>query len=329
MTTTSLNTLSIAATATTATPFTETITDPITGPGFTPAPSPPAAAEAAQHPALAVHDLAIRYGTREVLRDVDLQVAPGEVVGLIGESGSGKTSLARGLLGLVPLARGAVTVDGHEISGLTRARWRAFRRAGHAQYVFQDPLSSLDGRFTARASVLEGARQAFPGPQAARQAEEALRRVGLGPSLWDSRPAQLSGGQRQRVAIARALAVEPALLVCDEPVSALDASSRIEVVRTLQAAARAGTGILLISHDLSSLGAIADRVLVLHEGGIVESGSAAQVLGAPRHPYTRRLIDAIPTLEKPPRARPLDGDDPSPAPDHGERAARSLLDTSH
>ena len=101
------------------------------------------------------------------------------------------------------------------------------------------------------------------------------------------------------MAIARALAVDPALLVCDEPVSALDASSRIEVVRTLTAAARAGTGILLISHDLSSLGAIADRVLVLHGGAIVESGPAAEVLGAPRHPYTRRLIDAIPTLDRP------------------------------
>ena len=148
--------------------------------------------------------------------------------------------------------------------------------------------------------MLEGARQAFSAAQAAEHAERALRTVGLDPSLWASRPAQLSGGQRQRVAIARALAVDPALLVCDEPVSALDASSRIEVVRTLEAVARAGTGILLISHDLSSLGAIADRVLVLHEGGIVEAGTAAEVLGAPRHPYTRRLIAAIPTLDRPP-----------------------------
>lgn len=264
-----------------------------------PSPARPARAGSAR-PALAVHDLAIRYGAREVLRHVDLEVAPGEVVGLIGESGSGKTSLARSVLGLVPTAAGTVHVDGREVSGYSRAQWRAFRRAGHAQYVFQDPLSSLDGRFTARASVLEGARQAFPAAQAAEHAERALRTVGLDPSLWASRPAQLSGGQRQRVAIARALAVDPALLVCDEPVSALDASSRIEVVRTLEAVARAGTGILLISHDLSSLGAIADRVLVLHEGGIVEAGTAAEVLGAPQHPYTRRLIAAIPTLDRPP-----------------------------
>ena len=269
----------------------------ITDIGLAPAAERPAAADTAQHPALAVHDLAIRYGAREVLRGVSLEVAPGEVVGLIGESGSGKTSLARSVLGLVPTARGTVAVDGHEVSGFTRTRWRAFRRAGHAQYVFQDPLRSLDGRFTARDSVLEGARQTFPAAPAVQHAEEALRTVGLDRSLWDFRPAQLSGGQRQRVAIARALAVDPVLLVCDEPVSALDASSRIEVVRTLEAAARADTGILLISHDLSSLGAIADRVLVLHDGGIVESGTAAEVLGAPQHPYTRRLIDAIPTLD--------------------------------
>ena len=274
------------------------------------APEHPAALEAPPHPTLAVHDLALRYGDREVLHGISLEVAPGEVVGLIGESGSGKTSLARSVLGLVPTTRGTVAVDGHTVSGYTRARWRAFRRAGHTQYVFQDPLRSLDGRFTARDSVLEGARQAFPAAQARQHAEDALRTVGLARSLWDSRPAQLSGGQRQRVAIARALAVDPVLLVCDEPVSALDASSRIEVVRTIEAAARAGTGILLISHDLSSLGAIADRVLVLHDGGIVESGTAAEVLGAPRHPYTRRLIDAIPTLE-------------------GARAPRSPRHTSH
>jgi ABC-type glutathione transport system ATPase component len=144
--------------------------------------------------------------------------------------------------------------------------------------------------------VLEGARQVFRGAEASARAEDALRRVGLEERLWQRRPAQLSGGQRQRVAIARALAVDPQLLVCDEPVSALDASSRIEVVRTLADAARAGTGLLVISHDLSSLGAIADRVLVLHEGRIVEDGTAAQVLTAPRHPYTQTLIAAIPTI---------------------------------
>lgn len=249
-----------------------------------------------RRPALSVRGLRVRYGSREVLSGIDLRVAPGEIVGLIRESGSGKTSLARSVLGLVPVAAGSVEVDGQDVSTFTRAQWRRFRRTGLAQYVFQDPLSSLDSRFTARASVLEGVRATFSGDEAEHRAAHALRTVGLAEPLWDRRPGQLSGGQRQRVAIARATAVGPKLLICDEPVSALDASSRIEVVRTLEAIARAGTGVLLISHDLSSLSAIADRVSVLNEAEVVESGPAADVLGSPRHPYTRRLIDAIPTI---------------------------------
>lgn len=249
-----------------------------------------------RRPALSIRGLHVRYGSREVLGGMDLRVEPGEIVGLIGESGSGKTSLARTVLGLVPVAAGSIEIDGRDVSGFRSSEWRRFRRAGVAQYVFQDPLSSLDHRFTARASVLEGVRGTRSADRAQTRAAHALRTVGLSESLWDRRPSQLSGGQRQRVAIARALAVDPTLLICDEPVSALDASSRVEVVRTLEAVARGGTGVLLISHDLSSLGAIADRVSVLHEAEVVESGPAAEVLGAPRHPYTRRLIDAIPTI---------------------------------
>jgi len=249
-----------------------------------------------RRPALSVRGLRVRYGTREVLSGVHLHVAPGEIVGLIGESGSGKTSLARTVLGLVPVAAGSIEIDGHDVGAFTSAQWRSFRRAGAAQYVFQDPLSSLDGRFTARASVLEGVRRGHSAEQAEHRAAHALRTVGLAEPLWNRRPGQLSGGQRQRVAIARALAVDPTLLICDEPVSALDASSRIEVIRTLEEVARSGTGVLIISHDLSSLSAIADRVCVLHAAEVVESGPAADVLGSPQHPYTRRLIDAIPTL---------------------------------
>lgn len=245
---------------------------------------------------LRVEGLRVAYGGRTVLEAVDLRVAPGEVVGLIGESGSGKTSLARTVLGLVPAAAGTVEVAGQRVDGFSPSQWRRFRRAGHAQHVFQDPLSSLDGRFTALRSVQEGPAQVLGGAEASARAEAALHRVGLPERLWQRRPAQLSGGQRQRVAIARALAVDPQLLVCDEPVSALDATSRIEVVRTLADAARAGTGLLVISHDLSSLGAIADRVLVLHGGRIVEDGTALQVLTAPQHPYTQSLIAAIPTI---------------------------------
>lgn len=248
-------------------------------------------------PVLTVEDLSVRYGAREVLQDISLDVGAGEVVGLIGESGSGKTTMARAVLGTVPTAGGRLTVNGQPTTGSDARQRRSFRREGHAQYVFQDPLQSLDRRLTALQSVRQGARETFGKRAADAHARGALQAVQLTENLWNRRPGALSGGQRQRVAVARALAVDPALLVCDEPVSALDASSRIEVVRTLQRTADAGTGLLLISHDLSSLSAIADRILVLHEGTIVESGTTAEVLGAPQHPYTRRLIAAIPSIE--------------------------------
>lgn len=247
-------------------------------------------------PVLAVEDLSVRFGPLEVLHGISFEVAPGEIVGLIGESGSGKTTLGRAVLGAVSISGGTLEVDGQRVEGLTHRQWRRFRREGHAQYVFQDPLRSLDARFTVLRSVLEGATETFGKNSAEAPAHRALHAVGLPEQLWGRRPGALSGGQRQRVAIARALAVQPRLLVCDEPVSALDASSRSEVVDTLRATVDAGTGMLLISHDLSSLGSIADRVLVLNDGTIVESGPAAEVLGAPQHPYTRKLIAAIPTI---------------------------------
>lgn len=250
-------------------------------------------------PVLTVEDLSVRYGPREVLHDISLEVGAGEIVGLIGESGSGKTTLARAVLGTVPTAGGRLRINDQATNGFTTHQRRRFRREGHAQYVFQDPLQSLDRRLTALQSVRQGARETFGKKTADSHARKALQGVLLAENLWNRQPESLSGGQRQRVAIARALAVDPALLVCDEPVSALDASSRIEVVRTLQRTADAGTGLLLISHDLSSLSAIADRILVLHEGTIVESGATSEVLGAPQHPYTRRLIAAVPTIETP------------------------------
>lgn len=246
---------------------------------------------------LDVESISVAYAGRNVIQDVSFQLDAGEVVGLIGESGSGKTTIARAVLGTVPTARGQLTVNGRRTTRFSARHQRNFRREGHAQYVFQDPFHSLDDRFTALQAVRQGARETFGKKAADEHARNALQAVQLHERLWHRRPGGLSGGQRQRVAIARALAVEPAVLVCDEPVSALDASSRIDVVRTLRRTADARTGILLISHDLSSLSTIADRILVLNEGRIVESGTTAEVLGDPQHPYTRRLIAAVPTIE--------------------------------
>jgi peptide/nickel transport system ATP-binding protein len=290
----------------------------------------PAPAERDTLPArsdLDVERLSVAYAERHVVQDVSFQLHAGEVVGLIGESGSGKTTIARAVLGTVPSARGHLTVNGRRTNGFSARHQRRFRREGHAQYVFQDPFHSLDERFTALQAVRQGARETFGKKAADEHARNALQAVQLHERLWHRRPGGLSGGQRQRVAIARALAVDPAVLVCDEPVSALDASSRIDVVRTLRRTADARTGILLISHDLSSLSTIADRILVLNQGRIVESGTTSEVLGDPRHPYTRELIAAVPTIEGA-TGQPLPAEPEPHAPTTVERPAQRTLELS-
>ena len=256
-------------------------------------------------PALEVSDLSVSYGTAlgshpvQVLHGVSIVVRPGEVVGLIGETGSGKTTLARAVLGLTEAQSGEVKIAGDTVSGLGRRQYRAFRRTGAVQYVFQDPLRSLDPDFTVARSIAEGVDQRDKPNQAERdhRVREALDLVGLDQDLANRLPAELSGGQRQRVAIARAMAVQPQLLICDEPVSALDAASKIYVLELLRDLAREkNVGILLITHDLGSLAGIADEVVVLYHGDVVEAGPAADVLLAPVHPYTRLLLASVPTL---------------------------------
>jgi len=237
---------------------------------------------------LEVSGLRVRYGAREVLRGVDFAVAQGEVVGVIGETGSGKTTLARAIAGLVTPSGGAIRFDGRE---LPRGRaLRGFRRAGHLQLVFQDPLRSLDPAMRVRDSVLEGL--AIRGRAEPGSAEDAMRQVELDPALLDRIPSDLSGGQRQRVAIARALITRPRLLLLDEPVSALDADTRGAVLSML--AGLRGPARVIVSHDLTSLAGIAERVVVLYDGEIVEQGPTARVLRGPAHEYTRQLIAAAP-----------------------------------
>jgi oligopeptide/dipeptide ABC transporter ATP-binding protein len=251
-------------------------------------------------PVLAVRNLSVSLGRgHRILRGVDFSVGEREIVGVIGETGAGKTTLARTVVGLVDPAEGEVRLGGERISHAGRRERRALRRSGRLQYVFQDPLRSLDPDLSVRAIVGEGlaAQGTVTGAEAAARIRSAVVEVGLDEGLLDRHPGQLSGGQRQRVAIARALVMRPQVLICDEPVSALDASNRNKILRLLDGLrSTLDISIVVISHDLSSLAGIADRVLVLYGGRIVEEGPVPEVFLAPRHPYTGLLVSSAPSV---------------------------------
>lgn len=255
-------------------------------------------------------DVRLGHGrqARPILSDVALDVRPGEIVGVIGETGSGKTTLARTILGLVSPTNGSIRISGRETTTLSRRQRRKFRRDGVVQFVFQDPLRSLDPARTVAQSIAEGlatttGRARVTKGELDRTIDSVLDLVGLPVSLRDRHPAEISGGQRQRVAIARAIACQPELLICDEPVSALDASNRNKILRLLASLRdRLGVAIVVIAHDLGSLAGIADRVIVLYRGHVVEDGPIHSVFGRPRHPYTGLLLASAPTTGE----RPLD-----------------------
>jgi len=269
-----------------------------------------AAAEKAGKPLLAIEDVDVVLGrgwrANQVLSGVDLKIWPGEIVGLVGETGSGKTTLARTVVGLVRPRKGRVVFGETVVSGLRGGALRRERRRGHVQLVFQDPLRSLDPDLTVAEIVGEGLtiRGGIDNKEIETRVTAALRQVGLDATLLSRTPGQISGGQRQRVSIARALATDPELLLCDEPVSALDASNRNYILRLLGELRDAlRLPIVIISHDLSSLAGIADRVVVLYRGRIVEDGPVGQVFSAPRHPYTALLMASAPSVK---HDRPLD-----------------------
>lgn len=235
-----------------------------------------------------------------ILHDVSLQIAQGESVGLIGETGSGKTTIARTLLGLTQVITGEVEVDGRDLRRLRGRALRAFRREGVVQYVFQDPLRSLDPDIAVGDSIAEGldVRGRLARDIRAARIADTLHAVGLDPALASRRPGDISGGQRQRVALARALILEPRLLILDEPVSALDAANRVHILDLLRlSAAERSFAQLFISHDLGSVAGVTDRIIVVYRGRIVEDGPTARVIAAPQHPYTRLLVESAPTLE--------------------------------
>jgi peptide/nickel transport system ATP-binding protein len=239
-----------------------------------------------------------RAGEVRVLDGVDLDVGPGEVVGLVGASGSGKTTLARLMLCLDRPDAGMARVAGIDLAAASRAELATARRT--VQILFQDPYLSLDPRLSVGASVAEPmAIHGRPAGRGARRERVAalLARVGLDPALGTRRPAALSGGQRQRAALARALALEPRALVLDEPLSALDTVAGARIMALLgELRAERRLAYLLISHDLAGVAAVADRVAVMDRGRIVEHGPPAALLADPAHPATRALARAAQDL---------------------------------
>ncbi|MFC7925875.1 ATP-binding cassette domain-containing protein [Microbacterium laevaniformans] len=250
---------------------------------------------------LEVTDLVVEYpgkGFRaepfRALKGVSLDIKPGETVGLVGESGSGKTTLGRAALGLAPVTAGTIRFDGQDISHLSRRERRAL--SSQIQVVFQDPYSSLNPSMTVEQILTEPLTVAGVGSAEAKtRVRDLLDQVGLPADARSRLPREFSGGQRQRVAIARALALSPRLIVCDEPVSALDLSTQARVLDLfIEIQERTGVAYLFVTHDLAVVRHVSHRVAVMYRGEIVESGDGDQVTSRPQHPYTQRLFMAAP-----------------------------------
>ncbi len=273
---------------------------------------------------LVVSDLARHYpvatsgGQRRLLHAVDgvsFTLASGRTLGIVGESGCGKSTTAKLVLGLLPATRGRVTLAGEPVAATRDRAWRALRK--RMQMVHQDPLAALDRRLPVGEQVVEPLTIHGVGADAAARREKALalfESVGLRANLFQRYPHELSGGQRQRVVLARALVLGPSLLVCDEPISALDVSVAAQVINLLQdLQTQFGMAYLFISHDLKVVRQIADEVAVMYLGRIVEQGPPDALFHAPAHPYTEALVSAVPTALRGTRERIiLQGDPPNP-----------------
>lgn len=278
----------------------------------------------AELPLLTVRRLSVRYPQtnwlpwrpRPYLRaldNLDFNLYPGETLGIVGESGCGKSTLARALAGLQTISAGAVHFEGRDLTRLTAKQWLPLR--SEIQLVFQDPLAALSPRMSILKAVEAPLKALIPqldSPQRTAKARAMLLRVGLDESLHNKRPKELSGGQCQRVGIARALVLEPKLLICDEPVSALDVSVQAQVLNLLGELQREmGLTMVFIAHDLAVVSQLCQRVLVMYAGRVMEQASREALFSAPAHPYTQALMAAIPSEDGNPGQAALPGEAPS------------------
>ena len=274
-------------------------------------------------PVLQVRDLSVRFavpGGRwlQAVSGATFAMARGETLGMVGESGSGKSTIARALLRLVPASGGEVRFRGTDLLALRRRQLRDMRR--HLQIIFQDPLASLDPRMSVGEIIAEPLREHRRDLGAAARRERILgmmERVGLLPAHLNRYPHEFSGGQAQRIGIARALVLEPQVLVCDEPISALDVSIKSQIANLLKDLQQhTDLSVLFIAHDLAAVRFSCDRVLVLYLGRIMEVASRTALFAAPRHPYSRALLQSVPVADpvraRARRAAPLSGEVPSP-----------------
>jgi len=248
---------------------------------------------------LSVENLSVRFGPLQAVGGVSLEVARGEIVGLVGESGSGKSTLGRAILRLEKVDSGRVVFDGQDVLSLKGEDLRRYRR--RAQMVFQDPFSSLNPRIRVGDALEEplAVHNIVPRESRRARAGELLEMVGLQQEHLDRYPHEFSGGQRQRIVIARAMAVQPELIIADEPVSALDVSVQAQVLILLKELQRkTGCAYLFVAHDLAVVRNLCDRVLVMQKGRIVESGPIEDVYDRPQHPYTQALLAAVPDIER-------------------------------